>query len=100
MDKTKLTDREIANFFKITPQTIVLWKKEKPLRYKAIKTYIFFEKYKIPKQILKLKGLFLLVEQDCECNSKYLKEMKEIINSLADFFTEINIQNLINKKNN
>jgi len=98
MIKTKLTDREIADFFKITPQNIVFWKKEKPLRYKAAKTYIFFEKHKISKQIMKLKGLLLLTKQDCEeCSSKYLKEMEEIINTLTELFEEVN-QNLINKK--
>jgi len=88
----KLTDKKIASILGVTPQNIVLWKKNKPLQYEAVRGYFlikennFFEKYK------KIKALAELIKQ--ECNSKYADDLVKLVEEDDEVVEKIlNIKN-------
>ena len=88
----KLTDKKIAEILGITPQNIVLWKKNKPLQYEAVRGYFlikennFFENYK------KIKALAELIRQ--ECDSKYADDLIKLVEEGDEVVEEIlNIKN-------
>ena len=77
----KLTDKKIAEILGITPQNIVLWKKNKPLQYEAVRGYFFLKENNVFNKLKKIKSLSELVSEEYSDN-KYINDLKLLANEL------------------
>ena len=84
----KLTDKKLANILGITPQNIVLWKKNKPLQYKAVRGYFLLKENNFFESFKKIKALAELIGQ--ECDSKYTDDLIKLVEEGDEVVKEIN----------
>jgi len=84
----KLTDRKIAGILGVTPQNIFLWKKRKPLKYKAVRGYFLLKENGFFTKIKKAKAFAELTEE--ECGSIYAKKLAELVKEIYEAAEEIN----------
>jgi len=77
----KLTDKKLAGILGITPQNIVLWKKNKPLQYEAVRGYFFLKENNVFNKLKKIKSLSELVSEEYSDN-KYINDLKLLANEL------------------
>ena len=88
----KLTDKKLANILGITPQNIVLWKKNKSLQYKAVRGYFLLKENNFFESFKKIKALAELIGQ--ECDSKYTDDLIKLVEKGDEVIKEIlNIDN-------
>ncbi len=78
----KLTDKKLAEILSLTPQSIVIWKKEKPLQYEAVRGYFLLKENEAFEKIKKIKALANLVESECKNN--YTKELKTLADEVGE----------------
>ena len=84
---TKLTDKKIAEILVVTPQNIVLWKKNKPLQYEAVRGYFLLKENNFFEDFKKIKALAELIRQ--ECDSKYTDDLVKLIEKSDEVVEEI-----------
>ena len=89
----KLTDKKLAGILGITPQNIVLWKKNKPLQYEAVRGYFLLKKNNFFENFKKIAALAELIQQ--ECKSKYVEDLVKLVEESDEVVKEI----LKNKRN-
>jgi len=84
---TKLTDKKIAEILGVTPQNIVLWKKNKPLQYEAVRGYFLLKENNFFESFKKIKALAELIRQ--ECKSKYADDLIKLVEEADEVIEEI-----------